>query len=203
VTSSLDLRASRIHTLHTSLRDAVGTFARRSEQILRETRARRYSTEQSHLQELETFDAQTAAALEAMSHEWDEFAAKVRQRHAARATSFKRYEDRIRRDLPVMTQDARESWLGKQQLRRKQAEVLKIHQLAQTRELANALLERLEKVMERLLAVQKASGERLQRKENARPEPQIALEDMTARVEGSNGTPRCWKVKLPPLRRRG
>jgi hypothetical protein len=61
---------------------------------------------------------------------------------------------------------------------------LKIHQLAQTRELANALLERLEKVMERLLAVQKASGKRLQRKENARPEPQIALEDMTARVEG-------------------
>jgi hypothetical protein len=184
VSSSLDLRASRIHTLHTSLREAVGGFARRSEQILRETRARRYATEQSHIQELETFDTQTAAAVEAMSQEWDEFAVKVRQRHAARATSFKRYEDRIRRDLPVMTQDARESWLGKQQLRRKQAEVLKIHQLAQTRELANALLERLEKVMERLLAVQKASGERLQRKENARPEPQIALEDMTARVEG-------------------
>ncbi|WP_461784364.1 FtsK/SpoIIIE domain-containing protein [Prosthecobacter sp.] len=184
MTRSLDLRASRIHTLHTSLRDAVGGFARRSEQILRETRARRYSTEQSHIQEIETFDAQTAAALEAMSQEWDEFTTKVRQRHAARASSFKRYEDRIRRDLPVMTQDARESWLGKQQLRRKQAEVLKIHQLAQTRELANALLERLEKVMERLLAVQKASGERLQRKENARPEPQIALEDMTARVEG-------------------
>jgi hypothetical protein len=39
-------------------------------------------------------------------------------RHAT--TAFKRYEDRIKRDLPAMTQKERERWLGKQQMRRVQ-----------------------------------------------------------------------------------
>lgn len=179
-----DLRASRILNLYTSLRDTAAGFAKRSEQIGRDVRSRRYSAEQSHLQEIDEFDAKTVAAIQETNQQWNEFMVKVKQRHAKRAVSFKRYEERIRRDLPVMTQNKRESWLGTLQIRRKQAEVARIHKLAEARELANALLERLEKVMERLLTVLKATGERLQRKENARPEPQIALEDMTARVEG-------------------
>lgn len=179
-----DLSASRILNLHDSLRDSVADFASRGARMARELRSRRYSTEQAHQQELEEFDAQTAAAMAAMNAEWDAFAAKVKQRHADRAAGFKRYEDRIRRDLPVMTQKERESWLGKLQIRRKQAEADKIRKLAQARELANALLERLEKVMDRMLTVLKATGEHLQRKENAKPEPQIPLHEMTARVEG-------------------
>lgn len=180
----IDLSATRILTLHHSLRDSVADFAARGARIARELRSRRYSTEQDHAQQREEFDARTAAAAAAVEAEWDAFAAKVKQRHADRAAGFKRYEDRIRRDLPVMTQAARERWLGKLQIQRKQAETDKIRKLAQARELANALLERLEKVMARMLTVLKATGEHLQRKENARPEPQIALEDMTARVEG-------------------
>ncbi len=179
-----DLSASRILNLHDSLRDSVADFAARGARIARELRSRRYSAEQAHLQQLEEFDAQTAGATAAMNAEWDAFAAKLTQRHADRATSFKRYEDRIRRDLPVMTQKERERWLGTLQIQRKQAEADRIRKQAQARELANALLERLEKVMARMLTVLKATGEHLQRKENAKPEPQIALHDMTARVEG-------------------
>ena len=180
----IDLSASRILSLHDSLRDSVADFAARGARIARELRSRRYSTEQDHAQQREEFDARAAAAAAAVEAEWDAFADKVKQRHADRAVGFKRYEDRIRRDLPVMTQAARERWLGKLQIQRKQAEAERIRKLAQARELANALLERLEKVMARMLTVLKATGEHLQRKENAQPEPQIALADMTARVEG-------------------
>ncbi|MEZ5387244.1 MAG: FtsK/SpoIIIE domain-containing protein [Prosthecobacter sp.] len=180
----IDLSASRILFLHDSLRDSAADFAARGTRIARELRSRRYSTEQAHLRQLEEHNTQTAEAVAAMNAEWDAFAGKVKRRHEDRAEAFKRYEDRIRRDLPVMTQKERESWLGKLQIQRKQAEADRIRQQAQARELANALLERLEKVMARMLTVLKATGEHLQRKENAKPEPQIALKDMTARVEG-------------------
>jgi len=183
VSRPTDLRASRILDLHISLRDTAADFARRCELVGREVRSRRYSAEQAQRQQFEDFEAKAAASMLEMNEQWDTFTARVKQRHASRAASFKRYEDRIRRDLPAMTQDERERWLGSQQIRRKQAEVARIRKLAEARELANALLERLEKVMARLLAVLKATGAHLQRKENARPEPQIALEDMTARVE--------------------
>lgn len=182
MSSPIDLRASRILALHTSLRDTVASFARRCEQTARETRARRYTAEQDQLRRLEEFDAHIAQALAANHHAWDEFAEKIRARHARRETAFKRYEDRIKRDLPAMTQKERERWLGRQQLRRVQAEAQRKQRLDQTHETANRLLERLAKAKERLLAVVKASGEKLSRSELPKPAMPPPLAEMGARV---------------------
>lgn len=178
-----DLRASRILHLHVSLRDSVASFVRRSELILRETRARRYTAEQDHLRRLEEFDAQTAAALEAAGKEWDEFAHKVKRRHELRLLSFKRYEDRIRRDLPAMMQEERERWLGKLQLRKVQAEALRRRQLDEMRLAGNTLVDRLNKVQSRLLEVVKSTGIKLTRVEDVKAGERPLLTEMVARVE--------------------
>ena len=181
--SSLDLRASRILALHTSLRTAIGDFAQRSEQISRELRARRYTAEQNHLQQLETFDAENSAAFGETAARWDEYAHLIHARHATRATAFKRYEDRIKRDLPAMTQKERERWLGKQQMRRVQADSLRKRGLQEADHAVNALLERLNAAKDRLLAVLKSSGERLNRKGTPHGEGGLTLADIPVRVE--------------------
>ncbi len=183
VNSSLDLRASRILALHTSLRAAIGDFAQRSEQISREIRARRYTAEQSHLQQLETFDAENSAAFGETAARWDEYAHSIHARHATRATAFKRYEDRIKRDLPAMTQKERERWLGRQQMRRVQADSLRKRGLQEADHAVNALLERLNAAKDRLLAVLKSSGERLNRKGTPHAEGGLTLADIPVRVE--------------------
>jgi len=178
-----DLRSSRILSLHHSLRDTVADFARRGGQIARETRARRYTAEQNHLQQLEAYDAQHSATIGETSAQWDQYAETIRVRHAQRATSFKRYEDRIRRDLPAMTQKERERWLGRQQIRRVQADSLRKRGLQQADATVSFLLERLAAAKERLLAVLKTSGERLSRKGAPHAEGGLALDDIPARVE--------------------
>lgn len=177
-----DLRASRILLLYTTLRDTVSDFARRADQIGRETRSRRYTAEQNHLRDLQSFDLQLAAGVEASSAQWEEFANAVRERHEARDVSFKRYEDRIRRDLPAMTQKHRESWLGKQQLRRVQADTQRRLKLDQTHELGNALLDHLARIKDRLLAIVKATGVRPTRNE-LKVRPPGMLADMAERVQ--------------------
>jgi len=177
-----DLRASRILHLHTTLRDTAADFARRADQILREVRSRRYTAEQNHLRDLEVFDTQLAAAVEASSAQWQDFANAVRGRHEARDASFKRYEDRIRRDLPAMTQKHRERWLGKQQVRRVQADTQRRQKLDQTHELANALLDHLARIKERLLAIVKATGARPARNE-LKVQPPAMLPEMAERVQ--------------------
>ena len=67
VSRPIDLSASRILTLHNSLRDSVADLAGCGAEIARELRSRRYSTEQAHVQQLEEFDAQTASAMEAIN----------------------------------------------------------------------------------------------------------------------------------------
>lgn len=177
-----DLRASRILLLHTTLRDTVADFARRADQIGRDSRSRRYTAEQNHLRDAETFEAQLAAAVEAASAQWEDFANAVRKRHEARELSFKRYEDRIRRDLPAMTQKHRESWLGKQQLRRVQADAQRRQKLDQTHELGNALLDHLARIKDRLLAIVKFTGVRPTRNELKTQAPGM-LADMAERVQ--------------------
>lgn len=178
-----DLRSSRILSLHHSLRDTVADFARRGGQIARETRARRYTAEQNHLQQLEAFDAQNSTAIGETAAEWDQYADTIRVRHAQRATSLKRYEDRIRRDLPAMTQKERERWVGSQQIRRVQADSLRKRGLQQADATVSFLLERLAAAKERLLAVLKTSGERLSRKGAPHAEGGLALDEIPARVE--------------------
>lgn len=177
-----DLRASRVLLLHTTLRDTVADFARRADQIGRDHRSRRYSAEQNHLRDLGAFDTQLAAAVEASTAQWEEFANAVRKRHEKRELSFTRYEDRIRRDLPAMTQKHRERWLGKQQLRRVQADAQRRLKLDQTHELANALLDHLARVKDRLLAIVKATGARPSRNE-LKAVPPALLADMAERVQ--------------------
>ncbi len=181
--SNLDLRASRLLALHTTLRDTIGDFAQRSEQIAREIRSRRYTAEQTHVQELEAFDAEHGIALGETAAQWDEYAQTIHARHAARTTAFKRYEDRIKRDLPAMIQKERERWLGKQQMRRMHADSIRKRGLQQTEHTVGALLERLTAAKDRLLAVLKASGERLGRKGAPQPDLSLTLADIPARVE--------------------
>ena len=180
--SSLDLRASRILSLHTTLRDAISDFAQRSEQIAREIRSRRYTAEQNHLQQLETFDTQHHSAVNETAAQWDEFAKSIHARHAARTTSFRRYEDRIKRDLPAMTQKERERWLGRQQMRRVHADSVRKRGLQKVEETADSLLASLGIAKDRLLAVLKASGERLNRKGAPQPNTGLTLADIPARA---------------------
>lgn len=177
-----DLRASRILSLHAGLRDAIGDFARRSEQIARETRARRYTAEQNHLQEIEAFDAQAGSTAGEIAGQWDAHAGTIHARHAARTTAFQQYEDRIKRDLPVMIQKERERWLGRQQMRRIQADTQRKHQQQQAQVTAGTLLARLDSAKDRLLAVLKASGDRLSRQGAVQPAAGLTLADLPARV---------------------
>lgn len=186
MSSLIDLRPTRILNIHDTLRDHVADFTRRGEQVLRESRSRRYTAEQNHLRQLELFDETAAATLAEASGEWDEFAAKVEARHAERATALKRYEGRIKRDLPAMTQDAKEAWLGRQQVRRVQAEGQRRRALDDARAKANALLDRMNKAKERLLAVVKSQGVKLTRNEAVKPAvapDQADVEGCVLRVE--------------------
>jgi S-DNA-T family DNA segregation ATPase FtsK/SpoIIIE len=182
VSRPTDLRPSRLLHLHSTLDSTIGDFATRGELIARDVRAKRYTAEQNHLHLLETLDAEAAAATATIDAEWAEKAAVIRARHAARATAFQRYEDRIRRDLPAMTQKARERWLGKQQFRRVQAESDRKKALARIDQFTAPLSERLDAAKSRLLAILKATGGRLTRQEAAKPAT-LALEDLPARVE--------------------
>ena len=181
--STPDLRASRLLALHNTLRDTITDFAQRSEQFAREIRSRRYTAEQNHLQQLEAFDAEHGTALGETAVQWDEYAQSIHARHAARTTAFKRYEDRIKRDLPAMIQKERERWLGKQQMRRMHADSIRKRGLQQTEREAGVLLERLTAAKDRLLAVLKASGERLGRKAAPEPNTSLTLADIPAQVE--------------------
>jgi S-DNA-T family DNA segregation ATPase FtsK/SpoIIIE len=181
VSKLIDLRASRILQLHLTLRDAAADFARRSEQIARETRSKRYTAEQNHLQQIETLEAEAARAAADVTSQWEGHAATVRARHAARATAFTRYQNRIERDLPAMTQKQRESWLGRQQIRSVQAQSALKRELARIEAFAAPLFERLSAAKDRLLAVLKATGGRLARQGAVTPSA-IALDDMPARV---------------------
>ena len=181
--SSLDLRSSRIVSLHATLRDTIADFATRSEQIAREIRSKRYTAEQNHLQQVETFDAQHGSTVTDLAAQWDEYVKSIHARHAVRTTSFKRYEDRIKRDLPAMTQKERERWLGRQQMRRVHADAIRKRGLQQLDHNADALLARLTAAKDRLLAVLKASGERLGRKAAPVPNTSLTLADIPARVE--------------------
>lgn len=180
---TLDLRASRILSIHSALNESIADFAQRCEQISRETRSRRYTVEQQHIQNLEAFDAHYASVVHASAAEWDEYAKTIHARHAVRTTAFKRYEDRIRRDLPAMTQKERERWLGRQQMRRVHAEGTRKRGLQQLEHTADELLHRLTAAKDRLLAVLKAAGERLGRKEAPQPNPELTLQDIPARIE--------------------
>jgi hypothetical protein len=122
VSKPTDLRASRILTLHNTLRDTAADFARRSETIAREVRAKRYTAEQNHLQHLQQLDAATEAQIAEASAQWQAHLDGILARHAARDTACQRYQHRIERDLPAMMQKERERWLGKQQVRRIQAQ---------------------------------------------------------------------------------
>ncbi|HBJ82488.1 MAG TPA: ATP-binding protein [Verrucomicrobiales bacterium] len=82
-----------------------------------------------------------------------------------------------------MTQNERERWLGKQQMRRVHADSIRKRGLQQTEHTANVLLERLTAAKDRLLAVLKASGGRLSRKSAPRAEGGLTLADIPARVE--------------------
>jgi S-DNA-T family DNA segregation ATPase FtsK/SpoIIIE len=183
VSNPTDLRASRILSLYTSLRDSIAVFAQRGEQIAREIRSRRYTAEQNHLQQLEAFDTQHSESLAETAAQWDQYAEAIRARHAARDAAFKRYEDRIKRDLPAMTQKERERWLGKQQIRRVQADAARKRGLQQADDVATALLDRLTTAKDRLLAVLKATGERLTRKSTPQAEGLLSLAELPARVE--------------------
>ncbi|WP_395736761.1 FtsK/SpoIIIE domain-containing protein [Prosthecobacter sp.] len=180
--STLDLRSSRIVSLFNTLREAIGGFATRSEQIAREIRSKRYTAEQNHIQQLEAFDAHHTSTVDAAAAEWDEYAKTIHARHARRTTSFKRYEDRIRRDLQAMTQKERERWLGRQQMRRVHADSVRKRGLQQLDEDTNALLARLNAAKDRLLVVLKATGERLGRKAAPEPDAALTLADIPARI---------------------
>jgi DNA segregation ATPase FtsK/SpoIIIE, S-DNA-T family len=183
VNSSLDLRSSRIVSLHTTLRDTMADFAARSEQIAREIRSKRYTAEQNHLQQLEVFDAQHGTAVSDVAAQWDEYVKTIHARHEVRATSFKRYADRIKRDLPAMTQKERERWLGRQQMRRVHADAIRKRGLQQLDHHADELLARVTAAKDRLLAVLKATGDRLGRKAAPQPDTSLSLADIPTRVE--------------------
>ncbi|MFM7604017.1 MAG: hypothetical protein ACKO8Z_02310, partial [Prosthecobacter sp.] len=177
-----DLRASRILFLYNTLRDAVAGFSQRAEQISRDTRSKRYTTEQAHLQKVESLNAEATHAANRIADQWEEQKDLFRERHQARAEFFQRYQHRIERDLPAMMQKERESWLGKQQFRRIQAQSQLKKRFAEIEATASPLAERLNAAKDRLLAVLKATGGRLSRQGDVSPKV-TSLSHMPARVE--------------------
>lgn len=177
-----DLRASRILFLFNTLRDAVASFSQRAEHISRDIRAKRYTTEQAHLQKVESLNKEAATVAASIAGQWEEQKDLFRERHQARADFFQRYQHRIERDLPAMMQKERETWLGKQQVRRIHAQTQLRRHLAEINQAAAPLLERLTAAKDRLLEVLKATGGRLTRQ--GEPSPKItSLAKMAARVE--------------------
>lgn len=177
-----DLRATHILALHNSLRDAVGRFARSCEQTTREIRARHYTTEQAFLQQREDYDARHATVLAETTAQWDEYGESIQARHATRAAGLQRYEDRIRRDLPAMTQKERERWLGTLQLRRFQADAQRKQRAQEAESAAANLLDRLTAAKERLLTVLKATGERLNRQDTPRATGGLKIDELVEQV---------------------
>lgn len=177
-----DLRASRILFLFNTLRDAVASFSQRAEHISRDIRAKRYTTEQAHLQKVESLNKEAATVAASIAGQWEEQKDLFRERHQARADFFQRYQHRIERDLPAMMQKERETWLGKQQVRRIHAQTQLRRHIAEINQAAAPLLERLTAAKDRLLEVLKATGGRLTRQ--GEPSPKItSLAKMAARVE--------------------
>lgn len=177
-----DLRASRILFLFNTLRDAVASFSQRAEHISRDIRAKRYTTEQAHLQKVESLNKEAATVAASIAGQWEEQKDLFRERHQSRADFFQRYQHRIERDLPAMMQKERETWLGKQQVRRIHAQTQLRRHLAEINQAAAPLLERLTAAKDRLLEVLKATGGRLTRQ--GEPSPKItSLAKMAARVE--------------------
>jgi len=182
VSRPTDLRASRILFLFNTLRDAVASFSQRAEHISRDIRAKRYTTEQAHLQKVESLNKEAATVAASIAGQWEEQKDLFRERHQARADFFQRYQHRIERDLPAMMQKERETWLGKQQVRRIHAQTQLRRHLAEINQAAAPLLERLTAAKDRLLEVLKATGGRLTRQ--GEPSPKItSLAKMAARVE--------------------
>ncbi len=177
-----DLRASRILALHTSLRDSVERFVKSCAQAAREFRAKHYTAEQNYLQQREDYDARHSAVLAETTAQWDEYGESIRERHAVRAAGLQRYEDRIRRDLPAMTQKERERWLGTLQVRRFQADSRRKQRAQEAEAAAAHLLDRLTAAKERLLTVLKASGERLHRQESPRAKGGLSMDEIAKRV---------------------
>ena len=177
-----DLRASRILFLFNTLRDAVASFSQRAEHISRDIRAKRYTTEQAHLQKVESLNKEAATVAASIAGQWEEQKDLFRERHQARADFFQRYQHRIERDLPAMMQKERETWLGKQQVRRIHAQTQLRRHIAEINQAAAPLLESLTAAKDRLLEVLKATGGRLTRQ--GEPSPKItSLAKMAARVE--------------------
>lgn len=177
-----DLRASGILTTFTTLRDSAASFAQRSEQISRDTKAKRYTAEQAHLQRLEDLSAEWAVAAAAVSEQWEGYKEDFRKRHQARADFFQRYQHRIERDLPAIMQKERETWLGRLQVRRIQAQTQLKNRLAEIDATAAPFAEKLTAAKDRLLAVLKSTGDRLTRQ--GEPKPTVrTLSEMPARVE--------------------
>ncbi|MFO1440701.1 MAG: FtsK/SpoIIIE domain-containing protein [Verrucomicrobiaceae bacterium] len=190
-----DLRATRVLSLFTTLRENAAGFAQRAEQISRDTRAKRYTAEQAHLQKIEALQAESAASAAAVSAQWESHKEDFRKRHQARTDSFQRYQHRIERDLPAMMQKERETWLGKQQFRRIQAQAQLKKRLAEINATAAPLLERLNTAKDRLLAALKATGGRLTRQ--GEPSPKIAsLAAMPARVESIESQAAAYEEQL-------
>jgi hypothetical protein len=182
VSRPTDLRASRILFLFNTLRDAVASFSQRAEHISRDIRAKRYTTEQAHLQKVESLNKEAATVAASIAGQWEEQKDLFRERHQARADFFQRYQHRIERDLPAMMQKERETWLGKQQVRRIHAQTQLRRHIAEINQAAAPLLESLTAAKDRLLEVLKATGGRLTRQ--GEPSPKItSLAKMAARVE--------------------
>ncbi len=176
------LRTSRILALHHSLRDLTADFAHRCEVTARELRARRYTSEQNQQKELDAFDSQAAVASAELAAQWEERANAIRERHAKRDTSFQQYLNRIQRDLPALVQKERDRWLGKQQVRRIQADSTRKRHLQNLENFAAPLADRLTAAKDRLLAVMRASGGKMARPGEISVET-FAIEQMPARVE--------------------
>lgn len=177
-----DLRASRILALHTSLRDSVEHFVKSCAQAAREIRAKHYTAEQNYLQQSEDYTARHAAVLAETTAQWDEYGESIRERHAARSAGLQRYEDRIRRDLPAMTQKERERWLGTLQVRRFQADSRRKQRANEVEMAAAHLLDQLTAAKERLLTVLKVTGERLHRQESPRAAGGLSMDEIAKRV---------------------
>ena len=122
MSNGLDLSVSRSLELLTAAQHTASDFARREEQLTRDIRARRYSTNRKREDAMEfaeaTFSAQIAEIDAALATGTE----RVRAICDGRRTRIERANARALRDIPRQARHARDKWLGDLQLHRFRAD---------------------------------------------------------------------------------
>lgn len=122
MSSRIDLRTSRSLELLKTLEHTVSEFAKREDQLTRDTRARRFASERKCNEGIDRLDEGLQTIYSQVNAGYEARERKARATHDARLARIKKFNTSGVRDLPKLAQEARERWLGGLQIKKFKAE---------------------------------------------------------------------------------